>query len=135
MERKNRRLWVAFTGKTDIWYLKFLNKEFRHCFIILDDVNHWITIDPLSSSTEIEVINKKDYSQDLPSWFQEIGFKLVETKFYIPSAKSLPLRLLNCVEIAKNIIGIQNFFILTPYQLFKFLNQNKRKEIEHGKFI
>jgi len=135
MRNESRRIWVVFTGKTDIWYLKFLKKEFRHCFVILDDNSHWITIDPLSSHTEVEIVSKKNKKQTLPKWFLECGFTVIETQFFDPLFKSAPLSFLNCVESIKKIIGIHSFGILTPYQLFKYLQKKNRKDIKHGKYI
>jgi len=128
MERKNRKLWVAFSGKTDIWYLRFLKNNFRHCFIILDDTDHWIIIDPLSAHTEIELISKRINKGNLPDWFSESGFKVIESEFFPKYSKIAPVSFLNCVETVKRIIGIHKFFIFTPYQLYKFLDKNNRKD-------
>ncbi len=125
-DRKNqdRKVWIVFTGKNSLWYLRFLKSNFRHCFILIEDKNHWITVDPLSSHTEIEIIAKTT-TQSLTAFFEKSGFQVVQAKFYNHHSKSAPLAFVNCVEVAKRILGIHKIKIITPYQLYKFLNIRK----------
>jgi hypothetical protein len=133
MSDKTRQAYVVFTGKTDIWFLKFLKKGFRHCFIILEDQEHWVTFDPLSSHTEIEII-AKNKNMFLPDWLISQKFKVIEAKFNDVQNIKSPMALMNCVESVKRILGIHSYSIVTPYQLFKYLKQNN-KEKKHGKLI
>ncbi len=121
---QKRKIWIVFTGKNSLWYLRFLKSDFRHCFIVMEDTDHWVTVDPLSSHTEIEVIAKKT-TQSLPLFFEEAGFRVVQGQFYNHHSKSAPLAFVNCVEMAKRILGIHKITIITPYQLYKFLNKRK----------
>jgi len=116
---KNIKAWVVFCKNTDIWWLKFLKIGYRHCFLILYDGYNWITYDPMSSFTDINV-HKTEFH--LPSWFSENGYTVVETS--VRKCHTLaPISIYSCVEGVKRILGIQSFAVLTPYQLYKHLKE------------
>ena len=127
MRKFQRNAYVVFTGKTNIWYLHFLKKEYKHCFLLLEDNSFWLSFDPLSSHTEIEIISK-DKNIFLPDWMISQGFKIVKANFNETFNHSAPMAIINCVESIKRILGIHNFMIMTPYQLFKYLKKTSNKE-------
>ena len=47
--------WVIFSGQTDLLWLKILKEGYRHCYVLLNDGKHWITIDPLSNYLDVTV--------------------------------------------------------------------------------
>jgi len=111
--------WVVFCKDTDIWWLRFLKKGYRHCFVILNDGRNWITYDPMSNFTDIAVL-ETPLSFDLPRWFSVKGYKVVSC-FINRKRKIAPLFLFTCVEGVKRVLGIHKFRIMTPYQLYKYL--------------
>lgn len=119
----NLRAWVVFCKNTDIWWLGFLKKGFRHCFLVLNDGYNWITYDPMSAFTEITV-QKTPISFDLPEWFSQRGDKVV-SGIIKKQRKITPISVYTCVEGVKRVLGIHDFWILTLHQLYKYLKERK----------
>lgn len=117
------KYWVVFTGKTDIWWLKFLKKEFRHCFVLMNDGRQWISIDPLSAFTDIQTYAHIDCTYDLPQWLMGQGYHVINASINIHHIKPAPFMLFTCVEAIKRILGVHQRTILTPFQLYKFLSK------------
>lgn len=131
--------WVVFSGHTDISWLKFLKAGFQHCFILLNDGRRWMSIDPLSPYTDIQIYHHISPDFDLPSWLEVQGDKVVYANIKRNHKKAAPCMVFTCVESIKRILGIHKRFIITPWQLCKFLEksqdkkkQNNRKELSHG---
>jgi len=140
MKKKSISVWVVFTGKTDIGWLKILKKGFRHCFVIFHDGGCWMSIDPLSSYTDIQIYPKINGHFDLPVWFQRRGYHVVRGTINSSHTKAAPWMFFTCVEAVKRILGIHKRWIITPWQLYKFLKTQIhsshgsliRKEYLHG---
>jgi len=116
-------IWIVFTGKTDLKILRFFKKGFKHCFIILRTPFGWATIDPLYLNTDINFYDDEDHKTSLPEWFSGQGCVVVHTQTMQPQYKIQMPGIYSCVESAKKIIGLNKFFILTPWQLYKYLNK------------
>ena len=57
-----------------------------------------------------------------PRLYADDNSVILPVKAVIDSMQSRwTLCVFNCVEVVKALLGIKNFFILTPYQLFKYL--------------
>jgi hypothetical protein len=119
----NHEAYVVFTGKTEIRWLRFLRKGFRHCFVLLNDGHHWVSVDPLSSYTDI-LVHHVPADFDFPAWMKKRGYQVVKAKPARP-LKSSPIGIFSCVEAVKRILGIQNRFIITPWQLYRNLKQGR----------
>ncbi len=114
-------IWVVFSPFTDLFYLKFLHKDFRHCFLIMEVNNILFVIDPLASRIEVNTlfINKIE----LFEIFKSKGMKIIKTSFFNINKKSWKFGIFTCVEVVKRVLGIYNWKIITPYQLYNFLNK------------
>lgn len=121
--------WVIFTGKTDIYWLKILKPGFRHCYLILNDGQRWLSIDPLSSYTDVQIYHHIQASFDLPSWLREQGNKVISAPINNKHTKAAPWMVVTCVESIKRILGVHKRFIFTPWQLYRFLIKSKNKQI------
>jgi hypothetical protein len=115
------KAWVVFCRNSDIWWLRFFKRGFKHCFLILNDGCNWITYDPMSAFTEISV-QKTPISFNLPEWFSKRGDKVVPS-IVEKRHKVAPVSLFTCVEGVKRVLGIHDFWILTPHQLYKHLTK------------
>jgi hypothetical protein len=131
--------WVIFTGKTDINWLKILKSGFRHCFVLLNDGRNWISIDPLSAFTDIQIYHHIQSNFDLPEWLEGQGYIVQSAVIDHSHKRPAPWMVLTCVESVKRILGLHNRCVYTPWQLYKFLqttskinNQFTKKEIYHG---
>lgn len=115
------QVYVCFGGRKTHWWTMFLKKGFYHCFIIFSDTTQWILIDPVLSCTDLIVLRDE---KELFDTLKEKGYKWVKTTQKISfEERSCFFMPMTCVEIVKHFLGINNFFILTPYQLYKFVTK------------
>ncbi|MFK7840109.1 MAG: hypothetical protein AB8B83_07230 [Bdellovibrionales bacterium] len=121
-QKKPQKAWVVFSGQADLPWLKILKKGFRHCYVLLNDEKHWITVDPLSNVMDVNVHDlPPDF--DLPLWMKNQGYVIIPT--YIQhQEKQAPWMPFSCVEAVKRVLGIHNAMMFTPWQLYKCLRKN-----------
>jgi len=117
------RALVAFSGRTDLRWLRWLRPGFRHCFVALNDGRHWVTLDPLSTRIE-GTVQPVSADFDLAGWYRAQGLMVVETRAAAPAGPA-PLAIWTCVEAAKRTIGLRDRRVLTPWQLYKRLKQRE----------
>ncbi len=111
---------VVFTGETQLKWLKLFKPGFRHCFIALKTHGRWIVYNPLSHQTMISV--HKDLSvDDMVKRLVELGCKVIQCAVRKAPAQTAPWRPYTCVEAVKRVLGIQDGWILTPWQLYRHL--------------
>ncbi|MEM7679506.1 MAG: hypothetical protein AAF182_00680 [Pseudomonadota bacterium] len=118
-----QKAWVIFSNNTDLPWLKWLRKGFRHCSVLINDGEHWITFDPLSNYTDI-VVHSMPSAFDLPLWLEDRGHKVVSAPINRVK-KPAPWTLLTCVESVKRVLGIHKCTVLTPWQLYQYLKHQK----------
>lgn len=119
-----QKAWVVFSGQTDLPWLKILKPGFRHCYVLLNDGRHWLSIDPLSNYTDIAVQNLPcDF--DLPRWMQSRGHLIIPAPIK-HEKKQAPWMLFTCVEAVKRVLGLHSITILTPWQLYRHLTKHIR---------
>lgn len=118
-----QKAWVVFTNQTDLPWLKLLRYGFRHCFVILHDGEKWLSIDPLAHRMQIQVHHvPSDF--DLPRWLEERGHIAIRAKIH-DEPKMSPIMPLTCVEVVKRVLGVRNRFVLTPWQLYRYLRAER----------
>lgn len=124
---------VVFTDRTDVWWLKFLRRGFRHCFICIRFANQWIAVEPMLHRVEITRLDLPD-SVNLQRWFEDEGDISVSLHpLDAPEAKPLTPAFITCVELVKRVLGLRRAFILTPYQLYTHLLTLTERDISNGK--
>ena len=116
---------IVFSGETDIRWLRLLKHGFRHCFACVYSRGQWVFYDPLAHMTSLSVCTGMD-SVDLEFWFRQQGCQVVRTMLQPVRRKKCPPALFTCVEAIKRLLGVQDFFVLTPWQLFKHLKTARR---------
>lgn len=125
------RAWVVFSGEAELAWLRLLRPGFRHCFVALNDGRHWITIDPLSPFTDVAVPSvPADF--DLPDWFRRQGMTVVPGGLRRGLTRPAPWAPFTCVEAVKRVLGIQDRFVLTPWQLYRHLIRAVPASSGHG---
>lgn len=115
--------WVVFTGKTDIFWLRFLKSGFRHCYVLLNDGHSWICIDPVSTYTDVQVYHDIPANYNFPKWLELSGYRVTPATINKNHFKPAPLMWCSCVEFVKRILGIHKCSVVTPWQLYKFLQK------------
>lgn len=129
-----RRALVVFSGKADLWWLRLLRPGFRHCFVVLECSGGWVVIDPLSHYTAVaHVPFAKEF--DPKSWYRQHDMLVVEVQFVSPNRRVLPIRPYSCVECVKRVLGIRAGWVLTPWQLYRYLNKKRTFGLDDGEFV
>lgn len=130
-----RPAWVVFHGQADLPWLRFLKPGFRHCYLLLREGPHWISIDPMLNHMDINLHSHLPPDFDLPGWLEARGHTVVLAFTDRTHKKPAPWRLFTCVEAVKRILGLHTNFVLTPWQLYCHLTQpaHKKEITHHGK--
>ena len=118
MRGEEQKAWVMFSGKTELGWLKIFKPGFRHCYVLINDGQCWISVDPLSPHMEVLVHHHIDPAFDLVEWYEDRGQKSVSVPINWNLKNPAPIMLFTCVEAVKRILGIHKFFIFTPWQLY-----------------
>lgn len=116
------RALLVFSGRTGVPWLRWLRPGFRHCFVALDDGAAWLTVDPLLHRLEVRASGLPS-AFDLAREYRKLDLAVLEI---VPAAVPLrraPLGLFTCVETAKRLLGIRAPWVLTPWQLYRFLRR------------
>ena len=115
------KAWVVFSGQADMAWLKILKPGFRHCAVLLNDGRNWITIDPLSNYTDVTV-HHVPLEFDLPLWMRDRGYKVLPAPMR-RTQRPAPFSVYSCVEAVKRVLGIHKRRIITPWQLYRYLQR------------
>jgi hypothetical protein len=116
---------VAFTGQTDLWWLRALKPGFRHCFVVLRSEGRWLLYDPMAHATALRVLDGED-GTDLFGQLLAAGYVVVPVRVRPAPPRRAPLAPFTCVEAVKRALGIQARWVLTPWDLFRFLVKGKK---------
>ncbi|GAB6052876.1 hypothetical protein JCM17960_16960 [Magnetospira thiophila] len=111
---------VVFVAHSQIWWLRWLKPGFRHCFVIFRQSGGWLVCDPLSHQTLIRPWPMTSGTDSL-AWLHNQGCRVAVTRLRQAPLRMAPFRLYTCVEAVKRVLGLQDRWILTPWQLFRFL--------------
>lgn len=105
-------IYVVFKkAKSNGWIFKLLHKEISHCFIVIPNGSNYIVLDNSIGNLSVFTVTT---SSDILSESYVIKAKSSERLSYV--------NFNTCVSFVKQMIGIYNPFIVTPYQLFKRLS-------------
>ncbi len=121
----SRFAWVVFTNQTDLPWLRILKIGYRHCFIIIRDGEHWVSIDPMANYMDVGLHQVID-GVDLPYWLESQGHQVIQAGLNSNIDKAAPWMFFTCVEACKRVLGIHNRFVFTPYQLYRYLKINNQ---------
>jgi hypothetical protein len=129
-EKKERegeqQAYVVFTGQADWPWLRWLKTGFRHCFVLLYDGRHWVSLDPLLNHTEVQVHNVPP-GFDLPGWLEGRGHRVVKADIRRDHLRPAPFAMFSCVEAVKRVLGLHDLRILTPWQLYRYLRPQREE--------
>ena len=105
--------YICFTRDDGHWWSRLLHPFFQHCFIVKHYKGQWLYASRVVGAYEWEIVD------DIRDLFGE------ET--YIIGAVDegrQPLFAVNtCVGFCKQVLGIRNPCIITPYQLYRRLSR------------
>ncbi len=120
---KECRAVIVFTGRTDVWWLRFLRSGFKHCYAVVEDRGQWVVYNPASHKTDIIVIGSYPMARLMDRLY---GNKEVIVGMRVRNApnRMAPIRPFSCVEAVKRLLGIRAPYAFTPWQLYKHLIRN-----------
>lgn len=119
---------VLFTNSCGPRWLRALRQNFRHCFIVVQSQEYWVICDPLLHFTNLAVL-KGMSCNEIAEWYRDQGMIAVVSRVRRAQTRTSPIRLHTCVESVKRILGIHSPWILTPWQLYKFLQKSKQDKV------
>lgn len=126
-------IWIVFSGKADLRVLRWLRPGFRHCFALVREPDRWLLVDPMLHRLEV-MTTHCDASFDLPRWMRGRGYRVVRAPVLQPASRMAAPAPFTCVEAMKRLIGLQDWRILTPWQLYRRLSALTTHQGEdHGK--
>ncbi len=97
---------------------RFLKPGFRHTFCALDMNGYWVVIDGREGLPYPEVVAAADFN--LAEFYRDEGYTVVELD-QLRSPSWFPIMYDDCLGMTKKMLGVQDFFIRTPYQLYRKL--------------
>jgi len=107
------------------WWQRFLKKGYKHVYAVHYDGFFWIKTDLTIGYLDIEVLPVHDRATI------KTVLKGKSKHQYVKAWRKTRYRSIfapwSCVEAMKALLGIRAWWILTPYQLFKYCEAN------HGK--
>jgi hypothetical protein len=134
---KQKRVLVFFLQNNDFdKSIKFFKKGFKHCGVLYHDTtcNHWIIVEYIYGQMLIEVLDSKKTD----AFFELLKQKKAKvlkgdcafnhTKF--PTIMKSWIKEHSCVSYVQRILGLNKWWIFTPYQLYCALKKHNFCEIE-----
>ncbi|OQX93123.1 MAG: hypothetical protein B6I17_04175 [Tenericutes bacterium 4572_104] len=118
-----KTIWIFFRGG-DYPLAKILKKGFGHVYILTCDKFEYMWINPQHSRLTWDIlpygVDKVDAAKKICA---ENDMKCMKITLNTKGIVAFKLRLtaLHCVGIAKYMCGINELFVQTPYQLYKYL--------------
>lgn len=117
------RIFIVFSGETELRWLRILKPGFRHCFALIDNGRHWTVFEPLAGYFEIQSLDVAS-AVDLPLMYAAAQhMTVIEATAIAQPRRQAPPAILSCVEAVKRLIGLHHPLIITPHQLYQHLNR------------
>ena len=112
--------YVVFAkSKLNHWIFRFIDSHFQHCYMVKEDLGLWVIIDSNNAHTTVRTELVDDYPH---------------IRVLCPDSVILPVRVKintnkhkwhlginSCVDVCKGVLGISNWRIATPYQLYRWI--------------
>lgn len=125
------KAWVVFMPHDEVketcfqkvfyWFLNRMKKNFSHVAVFRKSaIDGWVVgVDCCSDNLIIHEMGYKQFFNFISK--PEITCICVDVK----PGKIKATGLITCVSVAKHYLGVDGWSIITPYQLFKYLEKNK----------
>ncbi|MCA3248304.1 MAG: hypothetical protein ING19_12040 [Azospirillum sp.] len=111
---------VVFRDRTELAWLRWLARGFRHCAVIVRLGGDWVLIDSLSHSLFVARFAAEPIDR-LAARYRAAGMIAVETRVRAAPPRLAPILPFSCVEAVKRVLGIHAWTVLTPRQLHRHL--------------
>jgi hypothetical protein len=111
---------VVFRDRTELAWMRWLARGFRHCAVVVRVGGDWVLIDSLSHSICVGRFAAEPISA-LAARYRAAGMTVVQTRVRQAPPSVAPILPFTCVEAVKRVLGIHAWTILTPRQLYRHL--------------
>lgn len=111
---------------------KLLHEEFKHVDCFVYDSVSWIHVDATHSRLHLKTYSADAFNVDQiveDNYCTHALMQEIDEKY---ARKNFKLRLFNlfsCVTIAKFVSNVDNSFIITPLQLYKYLSNQPNVDV------
>jgi hypothetical protein len=103
------------------WWAKLLHKGYKHLYCIKFDGLFWIKMDSAINCLHFDVLPYDCYDRiDDVLKGLDCTYQYVETWIKPRYRTRLVFAPWSCVEVAKALLGIRVWWLVTPYQLYKY---------------
>lgn len=116
---------VAFTGRTDLWWLRGLKPGFRHCFLVIEDGGQWLLYDPMAHATALQGLPLAPGTNPF-GFLVAQGYTVVPMRIRTAPRRPAPVGPFTCVEAVKRALGIHARRVCTPWRLFRHLTDTQK---------
>lgn len=122
--KKDTVEWFIIFTKSELkyWLMDKLEPNFQHCYAMKksDGGQFWMIVNPMRSHTQVLLESVDEYPH--PRLYTGEESVIVPIRANIdPMLNRHTLCVFNCVEVLKSLLGIKDFWLWTPYQLYKRL--------------
>jgi hypothetical protein len=113
-----RALGVFHDDCTTVPARLFGRPGFRHAFASVAVGGYWITVDGCEGVAAVRVMAGADY--DLAAFYRDCGYTVVETEVRA-DGPWWPWMSATCVGVVKRMLAIRAPWVMTPWQLYRYL--------------
>ena len=135
----SQKEWLVYfyEAKDHHWSLRFFKKNFKHCGVIgyFENNDSWILLEYIYGKFMVELLTKKDvdslflFIKDTNGKIIKVPVKNIE-KSPMPNLFGSWLKEHSCVSYVQRLLGLNHFFIFTPYRLFCALKKKGFREMK-----
>lgn len=120
--------YVVFEDNTSLWWLRFLRRGFRHCYLILacDDCQKLLWLNPLSNQLAVQLLDYDDPQEIIRQMTNDTSITICRVHIVAAPLRCAPLMAFTCVEFVKRVLGIHSIKTITPYQLYKIIKECRK---------
>lgn len=118
---------VVYDDRIGIPWLRVLKRGFRHCFLVVRGPVGWILYNPMSHRTQFGLYSNM-HPDDMAAFFRHRGYTVQRTRTFASPRQTQPWRLFTCVEAVKRGLGLRCGWVLTPWQLYKYMKKYPKYE-------
>jgi hypothetical protein len=122
---------VVFSHRTGIPWMRLLRGGFRHCFVLLRQVDgSWTLVDSLPNRIVVRPFDTQAIGRLLPRLARR-GDRIVPVApNRRPARRKRSMRPFSCVELSIRLLGFRSLNVLTTYGLFRSLSFLKENNVD-----
>lgn len=101
------------------WRCNFIKKDFGHCYVVEKTRDGWFIFDPTPNGLKSHVVKTHIF---LPKFIKKRTHHImIECSKTLNKEKFL---ITDCVGMCKYFLGIKAWWIITPWQLYKYVRKH-----------